>query len=323
MQPYLRAPDLVWPGHLHGTSCFSARAMDTGFPTVVWRSCLGPGCASARVPVTPPFLVGALGCVCVRACGPLPPGGSVCVCVGLGFVCSPVFSWLGCWVAWPLVCAASVSRNLQGGAPVAWRCAGVAVGGVCPPPSPFVYFFGLRGWMVFGPVVSWLCGVPVLCLVVSVPPSPLIRVAPSRFFLPVSAPARYVLASAGCPFFWWTSALGLVPPVLAGWSSVVPSGGPLGAVFGAVWLQGLPASCGVGGRLRGCGPISCPPTFPFFGGGSACSSLCLPWAGARTCRHLLWLTRLPLVLAFCWALPRPYGSGELCTRLARWPFLWG
>ena len=37
MQPYPQALDLVWPGHLHGTGCLSARAMDTGFPTVVWR----------------------------------------------------------------------------------------------------------------------------------------------------------------------------------------------------------------------------------------------------------------------------------------------
>ena len=49
MQPYPRSPDLVWPGHLHGTGCLSARAMDTGFPTVAWRSYLGLGCAWARV----------------------------------------------------------------------------------------------------------------------------------------------------------------------------------------------------------------------------------------------------------------------------------
>ena len=42
MQPYPRAPDLVWPGHLHGTGCLSARAVGTGFPTVVWCLCLGP-----------------------------------------------------------------------------------------------------------------------------------------------------------------------------------------------------------------------------------------------------------------------------------------
>ena len=40
MQPYPRALDLVWPGHLHGTGCFSVWAVDTGFPTVVWQACL-------------------------------------------------------------------------------------------------------------------------------------------------------------------------------------------------------------------------------------------------------------------------------------------
>ena len=35
MQPYPRAPDHVWPGHLHGTGWLSARAINIGFPTVV------------------------------------------------------------------------------------------------------------------------------------------------------------------------------------------------------------------------------------------------------------------------------------------------
>ena len=43
MQPYPRAPDLVWPGHLHWTGCHTVRAMDTGFPTVVWRPRFGMG----------------------------------------------------------------------------------------------------------------------------------------------------------------------------------------------------------------------------------------------------------------------------------------
>ena len=51
MQPYRRSPGQVWPCHLHGWGCLSARAMDTGFPTVVWRLCLGLGLA-----VTPPIL---------------------------------------------------------------------------------------------------------------------------------------------------------------------------------------------------------------------------------------------------------------------------
>ena len=53
MQPYPWAADLFWPGHLHGTGCFSARAMDTGFPIVLWCLSLGLGYA-----VTPPFLAG-------------------------------------------------------------------------------------------------------------------------------------------------------------------------------------------------------------------------------------------------------------------------
>ena len=45
--------DLIWPGHLHGTGCLSARALDPGFPIVVWCLCLGLGSA-----VTLPFLAG-------------------------------------------------------------------------------------------------------------------------------------------------------------------------------------------------------------------------------------------------------------------------
>ena len=53
MQPYPWSPDLVWAGHLHGTGCLSARAIDTGFPIVVWGLCLG-----LRFVVTPPILAG-------------------------------------------------------------------------------------------------------------------------------------------------------------------------------------------------------------------------------------------------------------------------
>ena len=61
----------------------------------------------------------------------------------------------------------------------------------------------------------------------------------------------------------------------------------------------------------------------FFLGGSACSSPCLLWAGARTGGRSVWLTGLLLVLALGWAVPRPHGSGVLCTRLAWWPLLSG
>ena len=298
MQPYPRAPDLVWPGHLHGSGCLSARAMDTGFPIVVSRLCSGPswglgwvclgtGCGFAPpfpagvcgflgwawVPAcTPPFLVGVFGaCVVVCAlrlyravpgsgvrCGcvcfgsgfgcPLPLLGEVlgCVCVCLvhippapllllaggavrgrvpgpglqprpatpGFgvgacvrfcvrpACTPPFLagvcgvgvcvaprfWLGpatlgsavgvcvCLCVCPActspflagrcVCVwVGVSSALRffavlgaGGRPVVWGCVGVAVGGVCPPPSPLVFCFIARTGVSW-PVVSWLCGV--------------------------------------------------------------------------------------------------------------------------------------------------------------------
>ena len=61
MQPYPRSPDLVWPGHLHGTGCLSARAVGTGFPTVVRCLCLGPVRGWVWVLLTPPVLAGVLG----------------------------------------------------------------------------------------------------------------------------------------------------------------------------------------------------------------------------------------------------------------------
>ena len=146
MQPYPRSPDLAWPGQLHGTGCLSARAVDTGFPTVVRRLCLGPGCGWVWVLLTPPVLAGVLGgCVwarfvvlsllcrlfvvfvvglrfrpaygtCVVACAlRLPPsvsGSGVrcgCACWGSGFGCAPPLlgGVLGC------VCArAPVPRGL-------------------------------------------------------------------------------------------------------------------------------------------------------------------------------------------------------------------
>ena len=62
MQPYPRSPDPFWPGHLHATCCLTARALDTWFPTVVWR--LGSGLGFA---VTLQLLAGVLGgCALVR-----------------------------------------------------------------------------------------------------------------------------------------------------------------------------------------------------------------------------------------------------------------
>ena len=95
------------------------------------------------------------------------------------------------------------------------------------------------------------------------------------------------------------------------------------------WGGGLAACGGVGGWLGGCGLFSClfpfPPPFYFFflGGGLACSSLCLPWAGARTGLYSVLSSGLLFSVAFCVAMFRPHGSGGRCTLWARRPFLLG
>ena len=109
MQPYPRSLDLVPPGHLHGTGCLSARAMDTGFPTAVWCLCLGLGFA-----VTPPILAGVLGgCAWVRALvSPLHSWLGFVVCaVGLGLWLAPRHSWLGFWGVRGCVRAPPVPRR--------------------------------------------------------------------------------------------------------------------------------------------------------------------------------------------------------------------
>ena len=124
MQTYPRSLDLVWPGHLHGTGCLSARAMDTGFPTVVWRLCLGPGCAWVWVSVTLPVLAGVLGgCVWVRfVVSPLfSPLGFTVFAVGYWFRPAPQLSWLGFWDARGCVHAPPAPRRSRFCCAV-WAC---------------------------------------------------------------------------------------------------------------------------------------------------------------------------------------------------------
>ena len=149
---------------------------------------------------------------------------------------------------------------LPGGLPVAPGCAGVAVVGVCPPPPLWFFLGGASRCAWF----SWSLS----------PPS----------------------SRSGCAFvcFLFFFSRGVCPCVLG----VTPLAGPPLPVW-SCWFRlrgppvllrvgGLAASCGVGGRFPGCGPFSRPPTLFFFRGGSACSSLCLPWAGARTGRLSVW-----------------------------------
>ena len=133
-----------------------------------------------------------------------------------------------------------------------------------------------------------------------------------------------------CPFSPWSAVTGLVLPVLGGWSPCASVGVPFFFFFFfAFWGGGLAAFGGVGGRFGGCGLFSClfpfPPPFFFFlgGGGLACSSLCFPWAGACTGLHSVLSSGLLSSVAFCVAMFRPHGSGGLCTRWARRPFLLG
>ena len=124
MQPYPRSPDLVCLGHLHGTGSHNARAMDTGFPIVVWRLCLGPGYAWVWVLVVPPALAGVLGgCVWVRfVLSPLfPPLGFAVFAVGLGFRPAPHLSWFRFWDVRGCVRAPPVPRRSRFWCAV-WAC---------------------------------------------------------------------------------------------------------------------------------------------------------------------------------------------------------
>ena len=129
-------------------------------------------------PATPGWGVGL--CVCFCACPACTPPFldrcAVWACVlGSGFSCAPpILVWLlGC------VCGrarAPLAPALPGEPPVAGGCAAVAVGGVCPPPVPFGFFFG------GGALWCESLVVPVLGLVLSVPPSLLFRAALFFFF---------------------------------------------------------------------------------------------------------------------------------------------
>ena len=253
-------------------------------PRLSWRGCAVWACVlGSGFRCAPPLLVALLGCVCGRACAPLAP------CPSWGAACG--VGMCGCCPGW----------------------------GLPPPPLPFCHFLGGGRCDVSHPgfVVS-VAGYPGLGSRGLCPP------IPSHWgcvvcFCFFSVPAWCVSACSGCPFPWWAAAPGLVLPVLAR-CPLVP-----------LWGSRLQCRLGGGfGRLLWCGwavwwrwAVLPPPPLFFFLGGAACSSVCLPWAGARTGRLSVWSSGLLLVVTFCRALPRPHGSGWLCTRWARRPFLPG
>ena len=252
---------------------------------VSWTSWFGVRCGGVWLGLgycrAPPLLARVLACVCVCVRAPLVPrlswvGCAVWACVlGSGFSCAPpiLVGLLGC------VCGrapAPLAPTLPRGPPVARGCAGVAVGGVCPPPSPLVFFLG-------GGFVVSVAGRPGLGSRRLCPP---ISSLPGRvvcFFFPsqrgmcprvlgVPSPDGPLFSAWCCPLwlggpsvpFWW-----VLSSVLSGWG-VWP---PLVVLVGGVVAVG---------RSR-----PPPPVFSW-ARGFACSSLCLPSAGTRTGWHSVW-----------------------------------
>ena len=247
----------------------------------------------------------------------IPGRGLWRVCVGLGISCTLLF------LAGVLEREPYCARSFRFPPPPA--AAGCAVG-LCggrrgrgfPPLS---FFFGLPGCgggsvgVVVRPVVLWLCGgrrrlSRSWASWSRPPPPPFVWVSSVLFFFScpcgrslATSPVGCVSACPSCPFLrpfggcvvvlgrcFWLGVIGLGRVVRR-----CSLAGPLGVVFGVAWLGGLPASCGVGARLRGCVTASTlfllsrwpagarswlgggfPLSVFFFGRGFACSSLCLP-----------------------------------------------
>ena len=195
-----------------------------------------------------------------------------------------------------------------------WACV-LGPGLRCAQP----FLAGLSG-CVFCAFFFFLLGVPVPGLVVPVPPSPCFRAGLLAlfFFRGVCLLVSVSLFPVGRCSWLGVAGFGWVVPLR-------PFGGP---VFGAFWGGVWPPLVVLAGGLVAVGCFRAPPPRPpsvvfFFGGGPACSSLCLPWAGAHTGPHSVLSTGLLMSVAICLAVFRPHGSGGLCTRWARRPFLPG
>ena len=205
------------------------------------------------------------------------------------------------------------------------RCGRVCWARVSPVLSPswlgcrgvFFFFFALRFFLFF----FFLFFFFFLGFVVPVPPSPFFRAGLVALFFFFFFP---------CPFLPWSAVTGLVLPVSGGWFPCASAGVPLFFFFfffpgGGAWppVVVLAAGWAAVGCFRAFSPSPLLFFFFFSGGGLACSSLCLPWAGARTGLYSVFSSGLLSSVAFCVAMFRPHGSGGLCTRWARRPFLLG
>ena len=293
MQPYPRSPDLVWPGHLHGTGCLSARAVGTGF-SYCWLA----------------FVFGSR----LR--------------LGVGFI-NPCQSWLGSWMGvfgHGLWCCLSFAGCLW----CSWLGLGfgLLMGRVlfhvrfaCLPPFPVpVCGVGVRagpgsplcpallGWVVgvcflrFFFLLLWcrLLGVPVLGLVVC-PPIPFLSGWAAGFFFSWCVPACFGAPFPGRPLFLvWCRRFWLGGPPVPLWGSCLRC--LLGAGFGrllcclrAIWWLWA---------------VFVPPPLFFLGGGG----LPVPPSAFPRLAHAQWpvcgavgpsplLAQVPL----CYSAPLPAG----------------
>ena len=307
------------------------------FAGCLWCSWLGLGFGllmgrvllRARFACPPPFLVPVCGVgvragVWVSAAPRLSLGGVfVCMCARAPVPRGLLHLLVGVAVrGCVFVRAPRLFPAFPGWGAVCGRACWARVSAV-PRPSWFgcrAVFFALFS---FGRVLVWLCGVD--CWVSlsralwSLSPHPLsfgLGCWPF-FFSSVACVCKF-----WCPF----SRCSWLGVACFGW--VVPLclfGGP---VFGAFWLGGLAASCGVGGRFGGCGLFSHPPLPPpavFFSfWGRACLFLPLPSLGWRT-HWTAFSVVFRAAVRGCVLSGRvpARGSGGLCTRWARRPFLPG
>ena len=292
MQPYPRAPDLVWPGHLHGTGCLSARAVGTGFPTVGLRLWLGPGCGWSWVLFAPARCGWGLGCVWARFVV-LSLFCRLFVVFVVGPWCRPAFGTCVVSCAFPLpppfpvpVCGVGVRAGP--GSRLCPALLGLVVGLCFCAFLFFFFFFFSRCWVSLSRAL-W-----------SLPPSPFFRAGLLAsfffFFLLVLVP---LFPLGRCS---WLGVAGF------GW--VVPLclfGGP---VFGAFWVGGLAPLCVFGGRFGGCVVFRAAPAPPFlfffffFGGG-----------GGRSAVPPFAFPRLVLLCGWCvvWLVPRHSWRRFLCA----------
>ena len=297
MQPYPRSPDLVWPGHLHGTGCLSARAVGTGFPTVVRRLCLGPVCGCVWVSLTPPVLAGVLGGFVWARFVVLSLYCRLFMVFVVGVRFRPAYGT--CVVS----CAPCLPPAVS---PSGVRCGRACRARVTAVPSPS--WLGCRGvffvLFFFFLFFFFLLGLPVPGLVVPVPPSPFFRpgLLALFFFRGVCLHVSVSLFPVGRCSWLGVAGFGwVVPPCLFG-----------GPVFGALWGGGF-------GRLWWCwravwwlwavlAPPPPPPSVGFFlGGGAACSSLCLPWLAHALARIQCCLPGCCWRLRSVWPCSGPMG----------------